>query len=393
MTYIRRLVESRIQEAAKHFPVILLTGPRQSGKSTTLQKIFPKHAYVTFEDPVIRAQAEKDPALFIADHPSPVIYDEIQYVPHLLSGIKIEADRSSRLRGSYVLTGSQSFPLMEGVTESLAGRTAVFELLPFSYAELPAVKNMNEDRTFKDIIRGFFPGPAAHSIPSALFYGSYIQTYLERDVRNMHAVGDLRAFQQFIEVLAANTSQILNLSKIGALCGISHPTVHKWLSVLEASRLIYLLRPYSRYLRKRVIKSPKLYFTDTGMIAYILREANPLALRNGIMGGTIFENAVIMDIMKTNLANGSSWQLYYYRDNNNVEVDLILVRGSEHIPIEIKLSRSPNDQMIAGLRTIKKLLKAERSYLLSSRKEPITMADGIEAVHWYQYVRERKTLQ
>ena len=392
MTYIRRLVESRIQEAAKHFPAILLTGPRQSGKSTTLQKMFSRHTYVTFDDPVIRAQAEKDPALFLADHPSPVIYDEIQYVPHLLSGIKMETDRSSRLRGSYVLTGSQSFSLMEGVTESLAGRAAVFELLPFSYAELPGIKNMNEDRTFKDIIRGFFPGPAARGIPPALFHGSYIQTYLERDVRNMHTVGDLRAFQQFIEVLAANVGQILNLSKIGALCGVSHTTAHKWLSVLEASRLIYLLRPYSRNLRRRVIKSPKLYFTDTGMIAYILREANPRALRNGVMGGTIFENAVVMDIMKTNIANGSSWQLYYYRDNNDVEVDLILVRGSEHIPIEIKLSRSPNDRMIVGLRTIKKLLNAERTYLLNSRKIPITLADGIEAIHWYQYVREKHIL-
>ena len=387
MTYIRRAIESLLLDATKHFPVILLTGPRQSGKSTTLRRLFSTHAYVTFDDPVVRAQAERDPALFLADHPAPVVLDEIQYVPHLLSHIKIEVDRSRLRRGSYVLTGSQVFSLMQGVTESLAGRVAVFELLPFSYSELPAVKEMNEDRAFEDIIRGFFPGPVAQHVPAGLFHGSYIQTYLERDVRTMHAVGDLRAFQQLIEILAANVGQVLNLSKIGTLCGVSHTTVRKWISVLEASRLVYLLRPYTRNLRKRVVKSPKLYFTDTGMVAHILRESNPRALRNGVMGGVIFENAVIMDLMKANCGKGSPWQFFYYRDNNQVEVDLILMRGSEFIPIEIKLSRSPNDHMIAGLRSVKKLIKAEQSYLLSSRKDSVTMSDGVKAVHWYHYVR------
>ena len=392
MTYIRRSIEPLILEAANHFPAILLTGPRQSGKSTTLQKLFATHSYVTFDDPVVRAQAEHDPALFLADHPAPIIFDEIQYVPHLLSGIKMEVDRSKVRSGSYVLTGSQVFSLMEGVTESLAGRVAVFELLPFSYSELPIDTNMTEDKAFEDIIRGFFPATVAQHVPPALFQGSYIQTYMERDVRNMHAVGDLRAFQQLIEILAANVGQTLNLSKIGGLCGVSHTTARKWLSVLEASRLVYLLRPYARNLRKRVVKSPKLYFTDTGMIAHILRESNPRALRNGIMGGAIFENAVVMDLVKANYGKGSPWQFYFYRDNNNVEVDLILVRGSMQVPLEIKLTRTPNDQMIAGLRSIKDLVKAKHAYLLSSRKESVTMADGIKAVHWYRFVRDEKNL-
>ena len=392
MTYIRRLIEPLLIEATKHFPVLLVTGPRQSGKSTTLQRLFSSHAYVTFDDPVVRAQAEKDPALFLADHPAPVIFDEIQYVPSLLSGIKVEVDRSNR-KGSYVLTGSQAFSLMAGVTESLVGRVAIFELLPFSYAEIPLVKGINEDTTFENIIRGFFPGPVAQGIPPAMFHGSYIQTYLERDVRNMHAVGDLRAFQQLIEILASNVGQVVNLSRIGGLCGISHTTVRKWLSVLEASRLVYFLRPYAKNLRKRVVKSPKLYFTDTGMVAHILRESNPRALRNGIMGGPIFENAVIMDLVKTNVSKGLPWQFHYFRDNNNVEVDLILVRGSEHIPIEIKLSRTPTEQMISNLRTIKKLIKAEQAFLLSSRADQVTMAQGIRAMHWYPFVRDVQRFQ
>ena len=381
MTYIRRLIEPLLIEATKHFPVLLVTGPRQSGKSTTLQRLFPSHAYVTFDDPVVRAQAERDPALFLADYPAPVIFDEIQYVPNLLSGIKVEVDRSKQ-KGSYVLAGSQAFSLMAGITESLAGRVAVFELLPFSYAEIPLVKEIDEDKAFENIIRGFFPGPVAQGIPPAMFHGSYIQTYLERDVRNMHAVGDLRAFQQLIEILASNVGQVVNLSRIGGLCGISHTTVRKWLSVLEASRLVYFLRPYAKNLRKRVVKSPKLYFTDTGMAAHILRESNPRALRNGTMGGPIFENAVIMDLVKTNVSKGLPWQFHYFRDNNNVEVDLILVRGSEHIPIEIKLSRTPTDQMISNLRTIKKLIGAEHAFLLISRADQVTMAGGIRAMHW-----------
>ena len=392
MKYIKRSLEPLILSAAKHFPVLLVTGPRQSGKSTTLQRLFASHEYVTFDDPVLQSRAERDPALFLADHPAPVIFDEIQYVPKLLHLIKMQVDRS-RSRGSYILTGSQAFSLMEGVTESLAGRVAIFELLPFSYSELSMIKNMDEDQAFQDMIRGFFPGPVAQNIPPALFHGSYIQTYLERDVRNMHTVGDLRTFQQFIEILTANVGQILNLSKIGSLCGVSHTTARKWLSVLEASRLVYLLKPFSRNLRKRVVKTPKIYFTDTGMVAHILREANPRALRNGVMGGALFENAVIMDMVKANYSNGSPWQFYFYRDNNNVEVDVILVRGSQYIPIEIKLSRTPTDQMIAGLRTVKKLLHAEESFLLSSRRDSVTMAEGITSMHWYQFVRTRKYLE
>lgn len=173
MKYIHRAIEPLLLKAAKHFPVTLLTGPRQSGKSTTLQKLFSEHAYVTFDDPVIRAQAEADPALFLSDNHAPIILDEIQYVPRLLSGIKMAVDKSRTRNGAYILTGSQAFSLMAGISESLAGRVAVFELMPFSYSELPFVGAMNEDRAFKDFIRGFFPGVVAQGVPQGMFYGSY----------------------------------------------------------------------------------------------------------------------------------------------------------------------------------------------------------------------------
>lgn len=392
MNYIKRSIEPLLLEAARHFPVLLLTGPRQSGKSTTLRRLFPTHLYVTFDDPVVRARAMADPALFLADHPAPVLFDEIQYVPQLLPQIKIEVDRSPR-KGTYVLTGSQVFSLMAGVSESLAGRVAIHELLPFSFAELPHTGAMDEDEAFTSIIRGFFPGPAAQGIPPAMFQASYIQTYLERDVRTMHAVGDLRAFQQLIEILAGNIGQVVNLTKIGGQCGVSHTTVRKWLSVLEASRVIWFLRPYAKNLRKRLVKSPKLYFTDTGMVAHILGESNPRALRNGIMGGPIFENAVIMDLVKRNMALGSPWQLFFFRDNNRVEVDLILVRGGQQIPVEIKLTRTPTDHMIAGLRTLRDLLRSDVAYLLTSRSGSLTLSEGIRSVHWYDFVRDRQLLQ
>jgi predicted AAA+ superfamily ATPase len=214
-----------------------------------------------------------------------------------------------------------------------------------------------------------------------------MQTYIERDVRSLQAIQDLRTFQQFVEVLATNVGQMLNLSRIGAACGITHTTASRWLSVLEASRLVYLLRPYTRNLQKRVVKTPKLYFTDTGIVAHILREANPRALRQGVMGGFLFENMVIMDLLKNNFAYGNPFQFFYYRDNNQVEVDLILERGNELIPIEIKLTRSPTSQMVSGIRSLnRKMLR--RSFLITTREETVTMAERVVSQHWYKFLRE-----
>ncbi len=388
MVYYPRIIERALKEAQRHFPALLLTGPRQSGKSTTLTRLFTTHEYVTFDDPVVRAQALSDPALFLADHPAPVILDEIQYVPQLLPHVKILVDKERTKGGQFILTGSQAFPLMQGVSESLAGRIAIFELLPMSYRELPKKRRLHEDAAFSDIIRGYFPGTAAQHIPPKLFYASYIQTYLERDLRSMQAVHDLHTFQQFVEVLAANVAQVLNLTRIGAACGVSHTTAKRWLSILEASRIVYLLRPYTRNLQKRVVRTPKLYFTDTGIVAHILRESNPRALRHGVMGGCLFENMVIMDLLKNNVAFGNPFQLYYYRDNNQVEVDLLAEQSGRITAIEIKLTRSPNTQMISSIRSLSRLVHTRDAFLVTTRDQPLSLGSQVASKHWYAFLRE-----
>jgi predicted AAA+ superfamily ATPase len=388
MIYYPRIIEHALKDAQRHFPVLLLTGPRQSGKSTTLTRLFKKHQYVTFDDPVIRTQALSDPALFLADHPGPVILDEIQYVPQLLPHVKMLVDKNRSRRGQFILTGSQVFPLMQGVSESLAGRVAIFELLPMTYRELPKEERLHEDSAFSDMIRGYFPGTAAQDVPPKIFYASYIQTYLERDLRSMQAVHDLHTFQNFVEVLAANCGQVLNLSRIGAACGVTHTTAKRWLSILEASRIVYLLRPFTRNLQKRVVRTPKLYFTDSGIVTHQLRESNPRALRHGVMGGYLFENMVIMDLLKNNFAYGSPFQFYFYRDNNQVEVDLILERGGKIIPIEIKLTRSPTTQMASGIRSLSNLMRVQQAYLITSRDQTLSLAEATVSKHWYAFLHE-----
>jgi len=386
MIYYPRIIEKELKNAARQFPVVLLTGPRQSGKSTTLTQLFKKHHYVTFDDPVLRAQALSDPALFINDHPGPAILDEIQYVPQLLSHLKMIVDKNRDISGRFLLTGSQAFSLMQGISESLTGRVAIFELLPMSYRELPKVKGVDEDTAFNDMIRGFFPATAAQKVAPKMFYASYIQTYLERDLRSMQHVHDLHTFQNFVEVLATNIGQILNLSRVGTVCGITHTTAKRWLSILEASRIIYLLRPYTRNLRKRIVRTPKLYFTDTGIVAHILRETHPRALRQGVMGGFLFENMVILDLVKNNFAHGNPFQLYFYRDNNQFEVDLLMERGGKTIPIEIKLTRSPTKQMVTGIRSLSNLVTLQPGFLLTTRDQTLSLGERVSCRYWYEFL-------
>lgn len=256
MEYIDRSIEKHLQRAVKQFPVVALTGPRQAGKSTLLQHLFPEHAYFTFDDPVLRKQAKDDPGLLMQNVPARAILDELQYVPELLPYIKIRVDRNRKEKGQFILAGSQIFNLMSGMTETLAGRIALFELMPFSCQELKRNEPAPLSALFQLLFTGFYPDPCLHGIDARLFYGSYVQTYLERDIRQITTVQDLNLFQRFVELLAARAGGILNLSEVVPDCGISHTTAQKWLSLPETSRIVYLLRPFSKTSASASSKAP-----------------------------------------------------------------------------------------------------------------------------------------
>jgi len=337
MQYFNRQIEEQLERAVRQFPVIALTGPRQAGKSTLLQHLFPEHAYFTFDDPVLRRQAKDDPGLFMQNVPDRAVLDELQYVPELLPYVKIGVDRHRHEKGRFVLTGSQIFHLMAGLTETLAGRVALFELMPFSYHELKREGPTPLPVLFQLLFNGFYPDPCLHAVDAKLFYSSYVQTYLERDIRQITTVQDLNLFQRYVELLAARAGNILNLSEVARDCGISHTTAQKWLSLLETSRIVYLLRPFFKNISKRVIKSPKLYFGDTGLLAYLLKYPDPATLLSGPMAGHVFENFVIIDFLKNKFHTTGNFDLYFYRDSHQNEIDLIIEEATRLHLVEIKM--------------------------------------------------------
>ncbi|MFH1593484.1 MAG: ATP-binding protein [Candidatus Omnitrophota bacterium] len=383
--YIPRLIEQSLLARAREFPVVVLTGPRQSGKSTTLQHIFPHYNYVSMDDPLTQSLALNDPKLFLENNKPPLIIDEIQYATELLPYLKIHVDKNRGKNGAFILTGSQIFNLMEGISETLAGRAVLFELLGFSFEELLKAKLVKKtaEGCFRFIYKGFFPDPCVHSVELNAFYGSYIQTYLERDIRQIKSVHDLRLFQQFLELLAARVGSLLNLNEIAKECAISHTTAKNWLSLLESTRIIYLLRPYFKNITKRVIKSPKIYFTDTGLLAYILKYPDDKTLRSGPIGGAIFENMLIMEVLKNKFNRSKRFELYFFRDSNHNEVDLLLDFGFKIVLIEAKLTKSLQERHWKMLSRFQNTLKAREVYISSLADDDIAVAGNIRAVPWW----------
>lgn len=384
--YIHRFIESSLLARAKEFPAVVLTGPRQTGKSTTLRQIFPLYRYVSMDNPLTRNLAVKDPELFLENNKPPLIIDEIQYTTELLPYLKIQIDKNREKNGSYILTGSQIFNLMEGISETLAGRAVLFELLGFSFEEL--MKHKLVGKTAKDcfrfIYKGFFPEPCVHNAELNAFYGSYIQTYLERDIRQIRSVHDLRLFQQFLELLAARVGSLLNLNEIAKECAISNTTAKSWLSLLESTRIVYLLRPYFKNISKRVIKSPKIYFTDTGLLAYILKYPDERTLQSGPIAGSLFENMLVVEILKNKFNTLKRFELYFYRDSNNNEVDLLLDFGFKTTLIEAKLTKSLQERHWGTLSRLQKTLKASNAYVISLAEDEITVKKNIYTLPWWK---------
>lgn len=343
MKYIERKLSARIRTAARNFPALLLTGPRQSGKTTLLQRLFPQARYVLLEDPDVVARVRADPRTFLDDFPPPVILDEIQNAPELLPYIRSRIDAQPHRRGRWLLTGSQEAPLMMGVTESMAGRVAVLQLLPLSLEETPKVS----------LLRGGFPPVVDRPAASGLWLRSYVQTYLERDVRAVTAVRDLATFRRFLTLLASRCGTVLNKTDLAAPLGVSVPTITQWLGVLEITGQILLVPPFYENFGKRLIKSPKLYFVDSGLACQLLGIATIADLRRSSFHGALFEGFVAAEVAKSQVNAGRPIRIYYFRDQQGLEIDFLIPVGSGRVVMaEAKVTKTPTPDMARALTSL-----------------------------------------
>jgi len=394
--YIHRKIEKVLKKVVNQFPSLVLTGPRQSGKSTLLKELFLKdYTYVSFDDPVTRERAISDPEFFLDSLKGKVIIDELQYVPQLLSYVKLRIDRQRQKRGSFIFTGSQQFNMIKNLGDTLAGRVAIMELLPFSLKEKKKVfkKKGNFNTTQKYFIhsclRGSFPEIVVYNdIDVELWYSSYEQTYLERDIRTIYNIGSLRDFQRFMQLLAARCSQVLNISSLSSEIGVAVNTIKTWISILEASRIIYILRPYYRNLGKRITKSPKVYFLDNGILCYLLSLKEKDYLLKGPMAGALFENFCIQETVKTIFNQGKTPNLYYIRTHNGLEIDMLIEKGGNLFPVEFKLTKTPTLDMGKAIKRFRELfsrlkIMPARIISMSDKNIPLTRDLSVQPIDDY----------
>lgn len=367
MSYIRRSLEKIVLQVTKEYPVLLLSGPRQVGKTTMLKKLMEgtERNYVSLDDLQERELARTDPELFLQLHKPPILIDEVQYAPELFPYIKIIVDKEQK-KGDFWLTGSQVFSLMRGVQESLAGRVALLSLSSLSQAEAyggeeemftlntesllsrkKGRKLADAEEIFKRIFKGSMPAIVSEDISSpGIFYNSYLSTYIERDVKSLSDAIDSLKFLRFITALAARCSQMLNVSELARDAELNQKQVKDWLGILETLGIIFYLYPYSNNLLKRLVRTPKVYFYDTGLVAYLTKWSSPETLASGAMSGAILENYVVSEIRKTYLNQGKEAFMYYYRDKDAKEIDLVLEQDGELHPIEIKKSANPASEIL-----------------------------------------------
>jgi len=348
---IKRESAAILKELTSYFPVVIVTGPRQSGKTTLVREVFNDKIYISLENPDKRRHAIDDPRDFLQQFDKGGILDEVQRVPELFSYIQEIVDEK-KMMGQFIMTGSNQFEFMTRISQSLAGRIGILKLLPFSFNE---IYNNIETNLDEVLVKGMYPAIFDRKIPSDKYYPSYTQSYLERDVRQIKNVIDLSHFQRFLEICAGRTGQILNKNSLSKECGISQPTVEAWISILETNFIVFRLRPYHSNTKKRIIKSPKLFFFDTGLVCNLLGIQTSEHLRMHPLRGEIFETFILSEFVKFQFHKGERNNYYFYRDNNMHEIDLIIETGFGPVPIEIKSGKTINKSFFRGLKFFRKL--------------------------------------
>ena len=377
---IKRTAQSTLEKMSLGFPVIAVTGPRQSGKSTLVQATFADKDYVTFDNLDVLASAKADPRGFLSRFPGGAVIDEAQRFPELFSYIKVIVDETKK-PGMFVLTGSQQFGLVSSITESLTGRVGIVELLPFSAEELQS-SNLLPHTINEILFKGMYPPLYDKKLLPSQWFAGYVTTYIERDVRNMLNIRELNIFQRFLKMCAARTGQLLNISALANDCGISMPTARSWISVLEASYIIFLLRPHFSNFGKRLVKMPKLYFHDTGLATWLLNIQDTGHLAIHPSRAALFENFIVSELLKQRFNRGLVSNLYFWRDNLGDEIDLLVDNGAEQIPVEIKSGETITEDYFKTLKKWKKITgKESASYLIYAGNESHAR-NSIKIIPW-----------
>jgi predicted AAA+ superfamily ATPase len=385
MPYTPRKLAGVVEGAARHFPALVVAGPRRAGKTTLFRRSFPQARYILLEDPDIQARVRSDPRAFLEELRPPVIFDEIQNVPELLDYVRTLIDGKPRRMGQWLFTGSQEAPLMQGITESMAGRAAILQLLPFSLAETPKVS----------LLYGGFPEVLARPKARALWFSSYLQTYLERDVRAITNVRDLVTFRRFLALVASRHGQTLNKTDLAAPLGVSVPTIGEWLHILEMTGQIIVVPPYFENFGKRIIKASKVYWADSGMACYLLGITTQSELERSPFLGALFEGFVAAEILKSQVNRGERKELYFFRDQQGLEVDFLVPRPNAGLwPIEAKASKTVRPAMAAPLLALRKALgdRAKRFTVVHRKSTDgiatTAIAPGVEALDINRFVAE-----
>lgn len=378
---INRQITSQINRLKKGFPVIAVTGPRQSGKTTLIKNIFPKYNYFNLENPETLSIIENDPAGFINSNNQKIIIDEVQRVPQLLSYIQSIVDEQ-KLMGNFIISGSENLLLSQKVNQSLAGRAAYINLLPLSNQELSQHKLLAKN-IHKQIFTGFYPAIYDRKIDPIDYYNQYIATYVERDLKQISQISNLSSFRNFLALLAGRIGQLVNLSSLANDTGVAVNTIENWISILEASYLVFRLQPYHKNFGKRYVKSPKIYFNDVGLACRLLTLSKPSELKNHYLTGGLFENLIITEIKKHILNHSKSSKLYFFRDSNNNEVDLVIDSGTTQIPVEIKSSGTFSPQFTSGLKFWQKLSTSSKqnSFVVYNGRQTLAI-NNLQLLNW-----------